>query len=339
VDDLADDLAPAVRASETAGETPPPGVRAGSEASEVGDGGAPEVLDHVYRPLIEHLEAECRRVLAAAETEAERIRSNAHEEARRILTDAHRERSASFRRASAKQASMYEEAESEIQRWLEELDEERQSVLETAHDDAARILRAAVQHAETDVEERRAAADREAQAIVAEARLEAVKYHAPVGSELEGVAPDDAVPPPATSVTTGAWLPTGAAVVPEREPEPEPSPSAEVDVPEAPAEAATAPGAGAPPPVNGPAEDALATAEPPCAEAPPEPVSAGVTRPPVGLADFPGLTDEPEPEPGAALPEAVPPEAAPAPVEAVPPVSLSRRERRTRSRFGFKTGR
>ena len=137
---------------------------------------APEVLEHVYQPLLQSLKTECRRILGAAETEAENVRSKAQDEARRILTDAHRERSSLFRRATSKQALMYEEADADIQRWLDELDEERQATLDRAHDDAARLLRMAAQQAETYAHERREAADREAQAIVVEARLEAAKY-------------------------------------------------------------------------------------------------------------------------------------------------------------------
>src|SRR4029077_16250812 len=70
---------------------------------------APEVLEHVYQPLLQSLKTECRRILGTAETEAENVRSKAQDEARRILTDAHRERSSLFRRATSKRALMYEE--------------------------------------------------------------------------------------------------------------------------------------------------------------------------------------------------------------------------------------
>ncbi len=138
----------------TSAEAQSPVEGSESDVAQVGAARAPEVLEHVYQPLLQHLESECRRVLAAAASEAEKVRSQAQDEARRILTEAHRERSALFRRASSKQALMYQEAEAEIERWLEELDEERQVVMGTAQEDAARLLRKSAEQADVDARAR-----------------------------------------------------------------------------------------------------------------------------------------------------------------------------------------
>jgi hypothetical protein len=138
--------------------------------------GTPEVVEHLYRPLIDHLEAECRRVLRAAETEAATVRSKAEDEARRIVTDAHRERSVLLSRATSKQAHMYEEAEAEIQHWLEELDGERHAVLEVAENEATRLLREAAEEAETRSRSRLQLAEIEAGRIIATARAGAAHF-------------------------------------------------------------------------------------------------------------------------------------------------------------------
>ncbi len=197
-----------------------------SDSAGAGDDDAVQLVGDVYRPLLQHLEAECREVLAAAAAEAAKVRSDAQDEARRILTAAHRERSAVLRRASSKQASMYEEAETEVERWLEELDEERQSLLQTAHDDADRILRAAAQQADIDSLARLEAADREAQALVAEARLEAARCRSSSPIQLNGVtrlaepssvmpvAPDTTEPVPSSSTPSQGSPPASAVTAP-----------------------------------------------------------------------------------------------------------------------------
>ncbi len=192
----------------------------------------PELLDHSYRPLLDHLAAECRRVVASAESDAETLRASAEEESRRIVNGAHRERSVVLRQAADKQASMYQEAEAEIERWLSELEEERDAVLGAARSEADRMLRAVATETQERANARLDAAEEEARRIVEAARLEAERSHRAATAAVEAPSSAPAAPPvPTQPVAT--WLREHQPVAEETLPdEPLPPPAETTSRPE-----------------------------------------------------------------------------------------------------------
>ena len=178
---------------------------------------ASAVRDESWRPFLDRLEIECRRVLATADSEAEMLRANAEDEERHLLIDAHRERSMLLQRASAKQALMYQEAQAEIERRLVELDEERERLLRDARDAADRMLRAVATATQERANARLQTATQKALQINEAAPLEAERIHW-TAAELAAAAP-----PAVASVTPFQGADGQTHVEAASEPEPEAS--------------------------------------------------------------------------------------------------------------------
>ena len=107
------------------------------EALEISIGQAvvsqvPDVIRYEYEPLLQRLDADCRRIVATAHSEAESIRSEPREESHRRVSSAHREEAMILSRAGDQQAAIYRDTQHEVDRRLEELEQEGSSVLAAA---------------------------------------------------------------------------------------------------------------------------------------------------------------------------------------------------------------
>ena len=84
----------------------------------------PDVIRYEYEPLLQRLDADCRRIVAMAHSEAETIRNEAREESHRRMSSAHCEEAKILSRCRDQQAVIYRDTQHEVDRRLEELQQE-----------------------------------------------------------------------------------------------------------------------------------------------------------------------------------------------------------------------